>query len=76
MASLSKFSRPRLLCGSEFLCGSPMADVWMRVFWREMIQPSGQTDPFDVDRTVELREENRGVGVHRQRDEQGGLEQA
>ena len=36
-----------------------------------MIQPSGQTDPFDVDRTVELHEEDQGVSVHRQRDEQG-----
>ena len=45
-------------------------------FWREMIQPSGQTDPFDADRTVELREEDQGVSAHRQRDDQGRLEQA
>ena len=41
-----------------------------------MIQPSGQTDPFDVDRTLEVREEDQGVSVRRQRDEQGRLEQA
>ena len=29
-----------------------------------MIQPSGQTDPFDVDRTVDLREEDRGESAH------------
>ena len=37
---------------------------------------SGQTDPCDVDRTMELREEDQGVSVHRRRDEQGRLEQA
>ena len=42
---------------------------WAHDLWREMIQPSGQTDPFDVDRTVELGEEDQGVSVHRQRDE-------
>ena len=41
-----------------------------------MIQPSGQTDPFDVDRTVVLREEDQGVSVHRLRDELGRLGQA
>ena len=29
---------------------------------------------FDVDRTVEIREEDQGVSVRRQRDEQGRLE--
>ena len=41
-----------------------------------MIQPSGQTDPFNVDRTVELREEDQEESAHRLRDEQGRLEQA
>ena len=41
-----------------------------------MIQPSGQTNPFDVDRTGDLREEDQEVSAHGQKDEQGSLEQA
>ena len=54
-----------------------MTDEWRRVLWREMIH-SQAAKPilFDVDRTVEIREEDQGVSVHRQRDEQGRLEQA
>ena len=41
-----------------------------------MSQPSAQTDPFDVDRTMELREKDEELSVHRQKDEQGRLGQA
>ena len=40
-----------------------------------MIQPSGESDPFDVDRTVDLREEDQEESAHRLRTEQGRLEQ-
>ena len=40
-----------------------------------MIQSSVESDPFDVDRTVDLRDEDQEESAHRLKYEQGRLEQ-
>ena len=40
-----------------------------------MIQPSGESDPLNVDRTVDLRDEDQEESAHRLKNEQGRLEQ-
>ena len=40
-----------------------------------MIQKSGESDPFDVDRTVDLRDEDQEESAHRLKNEKGRLEQ-